>query len=115
LSKNPPNTQHLLQILVHEIGHALGLQHSTHNNSIMFPYAPTNQYPVKLSIEDINSIRNLYGIKPIHLPPTLTSTSTSTSTTKSTTNKNIYPDPDLCTIRNISAILILNRQIYIAY
>jgi len=113
LSKNPPNTQHLLQTLVHEIGHALGLQHSTHNTSIMFPYAPTNQYPVKLSIEDINSIRNLYGIKPTHLPSTSTSTSTPIPTTKSIPDKNTYPD--LCTIRNVSAILILNRQMYIAY
>ncbi|XP_070171061.1 matrilysin-like [Polyergus mexicanus] len=63
LNKNPSNTHHLLQTLTHEIGHALGLQHSMRNDSIMFPYIPDikNQFPVKLSIEDILAIQNLYG------------------------------------------------------
>ncbi|XP_070155848.1 collagenase 3-like [Polyergus mexicanus] len=63
LNKNPSNTHHLLQTLTHEIGHALGLQHSMRNDSIMFPYIPNikNQFPVKLSIEDILAIQNLYG------------------------------------------------------
>jgi len=98
---------------------ALGLQHSTHNNSIMFPNAPINQYLVKLNIiynlEDINSIRNLYGIKPTHLPPISTSTLTSTSIPISTTKSTMDTYPDLCTIQNINTILILNRQMYIAY
>ncbi|XP_050447456.1 72 kDa type IV collagenase-like [Cataglyphis hispanica] len=63
LNKNPSNKYHLLLTLTHEIGHTLGLQHSMRNDSVMFPYIPDNelQYPVKLSVEDILAIQNLYG------------------------------------------------------
>ncbi|XP_070162991.1 matrix metalloproteinase-16-like [Polyergus mexicanus] len=85
LNKNPPDTHHLLLTLTHEIGHALGLQHSMHNDSIMFPYIPDieNQFPVKLSKEDILAIQNLYGSHDDGNYPTATPATTAALATTS--------------------------------
>ncbi|XP_070171022.1 stromelysin-1-like [Polyergus mexicanus] len=115
LNKNPPDTHHLLQTLTHEIGHALGLQHSMRNDSIMFPYIPDieNQFPVKLSIEDILAIQNLYGSHDDGNYPTATPATTAAPATTS-----VAPtDParaDLCALRRVDAALIMNHRLYIA-
>ncbi|XP_070167794.1 stromelysin-2-like [Polyergus mexicanus] len=112
LNKNPPNTHHLLQTLTHEIGHALDLQHSMRNDSIMFPYIPDieNQFPVKLSIEDILAIQNLYGSHDDGNYPT--------ATPAAPTTMSVAPiDParaDLCALRRVDAALIMNHRLYIA-
>ena len=46
--------------ILHEIGHALGLGHSTNPNDIM--YTPHQYGVVKLSQRDINSVRWLYSL-----------------------------------------------------
>ncbi|XP_070169716.1 stromelysin-1-like [Polyergus mexicanus] len=115
LNKNPPDTHYLLQTLTHEIGHALGLQHSMSNDSIMFPYIPDieNQFPVKLSIEDALAIQNLYGSHDDGNYPTTTPATTAAPATTS-----VAPtDPacaDLCALRRVDAALIMNRRLYIA-
>ncbi|XP_070168821.1 stromelysin-1-like [Polyergus mexicanus] len=115
LNKNPPDTHHLLQTLTHEIGHALGLQRSMRNDSIMFPYIPDieNQFPVKLSIEDILAIQNLYGSHDDGNYPTATPAITAAPATTS-----VAPtDParaDLCALRRVDAALIMNHRLYIA-
>ncbi|XP_070169565.1 stromelysin-1-like [Polyergus mexicanus] len=104
LNKNPPDTHHLLQTLTHEIGHALGLQHSMRNDSIMFPYIPDieNQFPVKLSIEDILAIQNLYGS---HDDGNYSMATPATTAAPATTS--VAPtDParaDLCALRRVDA------------
>lgn len=50
-------------VTLHEVGHALGLSHSANTRDIMFPTA-NQTYISVLSRRDINSIRQLYGIKP---------------------------------------------------
>lgn len=49
---------------VHELGHALGLNHSQNRKSIMFPYIINhyhNQNAFHLSADDIRGIQSLYG------------------------------------------------------
>ena len=52
-------SQSLLYVAVHEIGHALGLKHSNVKGSIMWPTAKKGT--PTLHSDDINGIRSLYG------------------------------------------------------
>ncbi|KAL6416469.1 hypothetical protein ACFW04_013404 [Cataglyphis niger] len=107
LNKNPPNKYHLLLTLTHEIGHALGLQHSMRNDSVMFPYILDNelQYPVKLSVENI--IQNLYGS---HDKGNRLMTTAAPATTVARTTTVAPTDPscaDLCALKRPDAALII--------
>ncbi|XP_026090445.1 stromelysin-3-like [Carassius auratus] len=52
----------LLLVAAHEIGHALGLQHSKTRGAVMAPYY-TFSYSLKLSEDDKRRIQSLYGTK----------------------------------------------------
>jgi len=56
-------TYNLIHVLIHELGHSLGLKHDTNNNSIdvMDPYY--NGKVLELSPNDIIRIRKKYGIR----------------------------------------------------
>lgn len=49
----------LFRVAVHEFGHALGLQHSASNESVMYPYLQTEGFnpTFKLPDEDVKSIQ----------------------------------------------------------
>ena len=53
------NGQSLRYVAVHEIGHALGLQHSNVQGAVMWPTVKTGT--PTLHQDDINGITSLYG------------------------------------------------------
>ncbi|CAI9109243.1 OLC1v1009028C1 [Oldenlandia corymbosa var. corymbosa] len=58
----------LESVAVHEIGHVLGLRHSTVKNAVMFPYTPIQKRKVNLSKDDVDGIQQLYGVNPNFKP-----------------------------------------------
>lgn len=54
--------QNLLDTAVHELGHALGLDHSHIPGSVMFPYAKGYNPRLSLHEDDIRGIQELYGV-----------------------------------------------------
>ena len=53
----------IFKVALHEIGHALGLKHSTNRSSIMYPfYKPfQDREVVELSDADLQLVREIYG------------------------------------------------------
>lgn len=48
-------------VALHEFGHSLGLDHSTVRESVMYPWYKGFLEDIKLTSDDINGIRALYG------------------------------------------------------
>ncbi|MED6209850.1 hypothetical protein PIB30_058660 [Stylosanthes scabra] len=49
-------------VVMHQIGHLLGLSHSSHNESVMHPYIlPENQRKLQLSHDDKQQIKQVYS------------------------------------------------------
>lgn len=122
----PPNPgfTSLYFVLVHEIGHALGLLHSADDKAIMSPYYSEDD--IKNNIlpqDDLNGIQSLYGFpNNPHTQPSIKPTQTLKRTTQTkpsqTTEKSIenYIKPNLCIVKNkIERIVIINNHIYLLY
>jgi hypothetical protein len=62
----------LVLIAVHEIGHSLGLNHSTTANAVMRPFVSSGDVFDGLHTDDIAGIESLYAAVPVPEPSTLT-------------------------------------------
>ncbi|KAK4798472.1 hypothetical protein SAY86_030798 [Trapa natans] len=50
-------------VAVHEIGHLLGLAHSTVKDAVMYPSLKTRERRVDLTVDDVKGVQSLYGSK----------------------------------------------------
>ncbi|XP_025266662.1 stromelysin-2-like [Camponotus floridanus] len=134
LTRPSSDRLYLLQTLTHEIGHTLGLTHSMREDSVMYAYTPSEErrYPLRLSIEDVINVRNLYGSRETTNPtivdatPTTAATTTASTTTTTTaaapptTARTVKPPlapsdtADLCALKRVDGTLIMNRRLYVA-
>ncbi|XP_051192616.1 metalloendoproteinase 3-MMP [Lolium perenne] len=73
----------LESVAVHEIGHLLGLGHSSVQGSIMYPTIRTGTRKVELETDDVQGIQSLYGTNPDFKGVAPTSPSTSSRETDS--------------------------------
>ena len=113
----------LLSVLTHEIGHALGLGHSSDNTSIMFPfYILNNGQNIDLGKDDVHGIQRLYGLPPSLPPPSpvpsvtpTTKATTSSTTVKPPLHKKTEIDSqfDICKVNGSHLFLVINNHLYI--
>ncbi|XP_058192914.1 metalloendoproteinase 2-MMP [Rhododendron vialii] len=69
----------LESVAVHELGHVLGLGHSSEREAIMYPTISTGTRKVDLAGDDVEGIQSLYGSNP-NYNGSATSTTTTTTT-----------------------------------
>lgn len=79
----------LFNVVIHELGHALGINHSSQEDSVMYAwYKPENS---KLSEDDLLAIRQLYGVRLEHkfgpISPATRGTTSRTTTERFTTRR----------------------------
>lgn len=91
----PSNRYDLHTVVLHELGHALGLQHSSAAGSVMVTELGRGQQMRVLSADDIAGIRALYGVA----TPTATATATSTATSVPTATPTRTPTPTPTVVR----------------
>ncbi|KAK1381414.1 metalloendoproteinase 2-MMP [Heracleum sosnowskyi] len=60
----------LESVVVHEIGHLLGLGHSSVEEAVMYPSIPSGARKVQLAGDDVDGIQSLYGSNPTYVAST---------------------------------------------
>lgn len=103
----------LFQVAAHELGHSLGLGHSSTRESLMAPFYQRYKPNFRLSRDDVLGIQSLYGPR-TEITPSTTSTPSSPKDTgfsftpskspTSTPEPDIGDAPDLCQDGKIDAV-----------
>lgn len=108
----PKGEYSLLFVLLHEVGHALGLSHSDKPQAIMYPWYGISD---TLDEDDIVAIQYLYGTKTTRIPTTTTMTTNINKPTINN-NNNVNSIPDLCQLKRPDRFLITaSKHMYIFY
>lgn len=115
----PPDQTSLYATLTHEIGHTLGISHSSDQDAIMFAYYSGK---TELGTDDILAIQNLYG-KPQNISPTTTTLVPDTTPIPTPSSSPAVTDEepidttevDLCHFKNINMFLVANKRLYILH
>lgn len=109
----------LYGVLLHEIGHALGIDHSLNQEAIMYSYyRRIVQDSFHLDQDDINAVQEIYGNKPTVTPaPPPPPTTTTKRTPSSTTLRPPAPPPtssppDLCMLNKLKHFLVIEDILY---
>lgn len=108
---NEPHRFSLFTVLTHEIGHALGIEHSQQHDSIMYSAYQEN-WSKKLHEKDISSIRNLYGEKKSEKPTTTPRIINKQTPIKPKSSDN---PPDPCQLETLHTFLIIDQKILVMY
>lgn len=113
----------LFDVLVHEIGHVLGMDHSDVKDAVMYSYYKGGKPIRDLNPDDIAGIQRLYGAPsaaamPITPRPITTTTHRipSAATAKPVAgNKTLtFGDvPDLCLLENVKKFIIFKTRMYV--
>lgn len=112
---------YLYEVLQHEIGHALGLGHSSQNTSVMYPHK-LGSINSNISDDDIIAIQYLYGNSQVQRSKEATTIPSATSTTTSQTpfinhkKDSQFRGSDICTIDVQKAkFAIIENCLYVFY
>jgi len=68
-SDKAPQALDLTTVVIHEVGHVIGLAHSPVRKSVMFPSIAPHHTKLALSEDDVHGIRILYGLDAVAPAP----------------------------------------------
>ncbi|ELU14292.1 hypothetical protein CAPTEDRAFT_228569 [Capitella teleta] len=109
-TRNSYSGTNFFQVAAHEIGHSLGLMHSSDQSSLMAAYYRGYQRNFKLGNDDIRGIQNLYPQKSVPAPTR--SPASNTTPGKTTPRTTSGGTPDYCQNARFDTITIYDGDVY---